>query len=1124
MRSILIVLLCLFIPFGMKGQKVVNYKYWFDDDFSTMQSGFSNAPSWHMDLPIGNLGDWFHSLHIMVGDEGGMWSSAHTYAFTIIPSLALQEKSSSIFIQFYVDGNLCKEDSIYGSDGSKACWQIDVSIFDGGVHHWLLKAFHPDGMLLAQREGIFFKKLKIGDRRVVRYDYWTNDDISNVHVKTLSSPSSTENILGLLPVQPQEIRSSKFEFRIKDDTPILYARNDFHLSFYDVSGGMTSIEKEYIDEQVSKRLTNVRELTGSTSLPLSVPKSNEIHWFRILSEVGDSISIKLSKPCTIQMFSSSGKEVFHKNGWGSTLFDGIHAWENGEYYVAVHDMTGSGNDLQMDVQLIDKYDVLRHDVNKVGNGGLSTITFEGNGFLSLDELYLVNDEGDCIKPFKIAYDDDSRICATFDFENVTKTTYDGVFLFGEEKRIVDNCVTVEEAKSLRISTNVRVPDRYLKGTKSTCIVSVTNNGNMSAYALPLHLMISSLTEKGIKRIILHGIELSGLFDNWDTSQLSSEEFLAIEEKSKQVGSGHYFIGEEIQEGNNTNPFLQESLIFLIIPPYMTKVFMLEIEGDEDFEIALSIPEEWEAVELDKENVHEDEEASLRFKASPLRQTFCKFYSQIECMGNVIGQTTNMLSLVSKVFPGLPHVKVVNIADCAVNILNNSVQALGHLYCNENIGSQVRFNDVWTLLSSPNGRFSITQTIVGCAEEFIPRGLIKESVKGIGALFNINSILHVKDEFLACKESIFNLIKGQTRAVASFDPNDIYGYLSDAGCKFIADSVAKVNYTIEFENDTAFSQAAAHTVVIKDTLDSRYFDLKTFLPTGMKIGEREAFLDEREDVKTESGVTSFVKTIDMRPEIYAIAQVEGTYSQQTGIAEWRFTSLDPMTMEPTDDIMQGILPVNYDGTSGIGEVMFEIGVKANKGDGAQIANRAGIVFDYEEAILTPTWVNTVDAVSPASTIRGGIQTNDSTLTLRLYGEDERSGVWRYNVYAQFGAGTSWELVGENVTDTLCDVRIYEDIDYSFCVLATDSAGNVEKKAFSPEFSLSSDLLGDANGDGNIDLTDAVMITYHSLGTAQPNLNLNAADMNRDGMIDLTDAIIVVYRSLGIKVDELTIEPD
>ena len=53
-----------------------------------------------------------------------------------------------------------------------------------------------------------------------------------------------------------------------------------------------------------------------------------------------------------------------------------------------------------------------------------------------------------------------------------------------------------------------------------------------------------------------------------------------------------------------------------------------------------------------------------------------------------------------------------------------------------------------------------------------------------------------------------------------DPNDIIGYLSESGSKFIADSVARVNYTIEFENDTTFATAAAHTIVIKDTLDSR----------------------------------------------------------------------------------------------------------------------------------------------------------------------------------------------------------------------------------------------------------------------------------------------------------------
>lgn len=282
-----------------------------------------------------------------------------------------------------------------------------------------------------------------------------------------------------------------------------------------------------------------------------------------------------------------------------------------------------------------------------------------------------------------------------------------------------------------------------------------------------------------------------------------------------------------------------------------------------------------------------------------------------------------------------------------------------------------------------------------------------------------------------------------------DPNDIYGYLSDADSKFIADTVARVNYIIEFENDTAFATAAAHKIVVKDTLDRRYFDLEKFMPTGVRIGSKEEHLSES-DIYTNNGRTSFVKTIDMRPEIYAIAQVEGDYDHAQGIATWTFTSLDPMSMEPTDELMQGILPVNWDGTSGIGEVMFEVGVKPNKGDGTEVKNRAGIVFDYEEPIITPTWVNIVDAVAPTSSITDVTMENDTIARLHVTAQDNLSGVWYYDVYAQYGQGAMWVKVGEHVTDSLFDFRVYEDIDYGFCVLAVDSAGNVEKKKLEREW--------------------------------------------------------------------------
>ena len=70
-------------------------------------------------------------------------------------------------------------------------------------------------------------------------------------------------------------------------------------------------------------------------------------------------------------------------------------------------------------------------------------------------------------------------------------------------------------------------------------------------------------------------------------------------------------------------------------------------------------------------------------------------------------------------------------------------------------------------------------------------------------------------------------------------------------------------------------------------------------------------------------------------------------------------------------------------------------------------------------------------------------NDTTIHITADAYDARSGVWKYEWYVQCGEDAPWWKEGE--TDTLCfDYRIYEDIDYGFCVLATDSAGNVEQK--------------------------------------------------------------------------------
>ena len=1105
------------------------FRYWFDGDMNTIRQERLDSNIIHLAIPVNGFKDWMHQIHFQVQDLDGNWSPARTQSFAIVPQ-GVESKNFDLVggkYRYWFDGNLSTQQT---GTITAPIWSMDIPVSElsSWLHliHFQIRDVGNNWSPTKTQPFVIVPTKDEHDKRIVKFEYWLNGNTKNRHIVTLDENVESPNIIRLLPTETLPIRSINFDFSLVNGIPTIYAKNEITVIFYDASGYFTLESSEYVDENVCQQITAFEDLAENQSVSLNRPKKDQISWFKFNVEEGDSISFRLSQAATIQVFNPKGEEIYHADGGTSIAYGGCHVWEDGTCYLALHDVMGSNENMTLEYMHMDEYDVVDCNVHSVGNGGCSTITFKGNGFRDLYAVDLYTAEGDTIHSVDVSHGSDAETAVTFDFTNVKLESYDAVFHFTEEDRYFLKAITVEEPIDIELTTDVTYPSRFLRGNSTTYTIKITNKGNMTAYSVPVEMKLRTSLQDKISRIIIDGdIEHLQIPDNIVGDSLDEDIKVFIQELLIEKGDLPQFV---FYDGSSDGMSYGVSQFIVTIPPSSTKQINVNIYGSWDVEFQCHLSKDWYPISISG-STNRKIKAAIKQET---REWMCCQKERFECAADAI---TSVVSQITP--PGW---------SCGVSVGNTVLQVVYDVWCSdgaslgEKIGNYIHSEG----LSLAN---KIMSSVISCItanfrarkhalKEEANKALDKGDTQEFRRLANEFDKVVLEENSIVLKVydglsslPIFNCIKlwtwgkptcppnptsggGRSLAVASFDPNDIYGYLSDAGSKFIADSVAKVNYTIEFENDTAFAQAAAHTVVIKDTLDSRYFDLNSFLPTAVKIGKREAFIDESE-VMSGNRTKGFLKTIDMRPEIYAIAQVEGTYDMASGIAEWRFSSLDPMTMEPTDDLMQGILPVSYDGTSGIGEVMFEIGVKANKGDGAQIANRAGIVFDYEEAILTPTWVNTVDAVAPVSTIRGGIQTNDSTLTLRLTGSDNRSGVWKYNVYAQLGEGASWELVAENVTDTLCDVRIYEDIDYSFCVLATDSAGNVERKEFQPEFSLSSDLLGDANGDGSIDLTDAIMITYHSLGAAQPGLNLNAADVNRDGVVDLTDAIIVVYRSLG-----------
>lgn len=1237
MRRYTLFLLLLCMHCIARGQTGFDYRYWFDNDYSTVRQGHSETDKWQVDADIDGLSESLHSIHIQVVDSKGVESAPITRHFyrIIAPESAtyrcwvdddpttmttgkytgspIMVDISSISEGYHVmrvqiedvtpsavvscpfvkipqtEGVeylkcLCVVDDVFykeenvTSAGGIINWNFDVSSLQQGFHRMQVQVITPSGAatstynafflrtttdtemadmkcvyaidgnefnteagrmsngafhcdldvahlsdglhriayMLTNGKGVetkvqtqFFVKTPLGGNGITQYQYWLNDNDDNKQTVTLAERQDPFSLISLIPVESQPIRSSCFEFRVEEGAPILYAKNDFHIRFYDVSARFTDACKQYVDERVSEAVVPVGELQTRQSFD-KVP-DGDIRWYTISLEEGDSVAFRTSQACSMQLYSPSGEELYNASGLNSVEYGGCHTWEDGMYYLAIHDVTGSQSTMHLDYMHMDRYDVVGQDVAIVGNGGCSTITFTGNGFKDLYAVDLFNANGDTIHHVFIGHESDASTSVVFDFTGATIGTYNAKFYFSEEDKTFADLMTVEEAVDIELATTVTYPSVFLRGTATTYTIKITNKGNLTAYQVPIYTYImNKINEDDISYIKYEGLNLEGIFDGVNTDSLSDIEIQELHQLSETLGDGHHFLRFHVEDENSPGDsmWVRSNYFFTNISPNETKTLRLHISAVDSVWAYLTVPDDWSTFRI----IHQ--EASKRrlirsFKSSNQRSSYCCWADKIDCVLSTASYWLDMTSAVSFVFG--PHFSAaIGAADCATSVaasVNKTAKIIG---CGDE-GSEDNLRDM-----AGKAVKSAISAAISCVSAKLAKYGFKYLKSYNPRLANLGTGLSALVGYLDMStptDGDFSCFKewskpkpncpptpphgGTSTPVNSLDPNDIYGYTSESGSKFITDSIQALNYTIEFENDTAFATSSAHVVVVTDTLDGRYFDLKSFKPTAIKIGDKTVELD---------GTQNFVKTIDVRPAINAIAQIEGRYDAKKGIAIWTFTSLDPMTMEPTDDVMQGFLPINYDGTSGMGQVMFDINLKQKFDNGTEIPNRAGIVFDSNDVIMTPTWVNTIDAIAPTSRVTDCEVKSSTTATLHLKGNDNMSGVWKYDVYVQYGEDASWFKCQENVTDTLCDVRIYSGMNHGFMVIATDSAGNREIKELHSVCRLITIEKGDINSDGEVTAQDASLVQQYVAGKITL-VDESIADVNNDGKVDAQDASLI-----------------
>ena len=973
-------------------------QYWFDSNTDNTET--VNRLSDVYSIDVADLEDGIHTLHYhVIGNDGnnyGLYSSmfikmASITLKPIIGEVPIVDKLKYWFNQNDADAVL--------TDVENGIQTVDVSALPGGLNSFNYQVVYKDGNVSPVASSIFLKQFDAFGQGIpnviTKYQYWVNNHF--IQAAELENATNPYQLVKLLPVQKMPIRSSSFHFGIENESPTIYAKNDIYVRFHDARGYFVDDSKQYIDFSVKQLVEPFGELQTTQTFPKV--GNNEIRWYTVDVEPGDTLAFKSSQACTMQLFAPSGKELYVASGAESVAYGGIHVWESGTHYLAVHDVTGSKATMTLDYINYGKYAVLSLSPKEVGvMEGNFYIRLFGNGYDKLTKAQLI-DNSNVLTADYIQIQDISNATLQFAFVNdeFPRGAFDLVLEFTDgdetERIIKKNAVTIAEPVFGDITVDVISHRTTAKPYPVT--IKVKNTGNVTYQFVPLYLA-NSINQLESVHLLNFGLQSSK-----NVMDAGIKTFYEVE---------HLF-GED--------SCIVIPTVIPYVEPYQTLEYQIGfVTGPHAyFNMYAWTETPWNMRGV---NIPETGRKGPR-KASPTNITCeidpCDLVSSIPNSGCVCNVLWGNISAIA------------NIHGAVYQWRNNQLRNhYGQMY--EEMGLEWPYKDI--PLKTPGD--ILDQVIRGCLGELVPEELARVQT----AIEQALDLMRNREEH-QCPRPPRHPIDPYMPG----DPNDIYGYLAESGTKFLADSVARVNYTIEFENDTALATASAHTIVIRDTLDSRYFDLKRFAPTSVKIGSRMEQLD---------GTPNFVKTIDMRPEIYAIAQVRGEYDEKKGIATWTFQSLDPMTMEPTDELMQGILPVNYDGTSGIGEVLYEIGVKPGKADGTEVNNRASIVFDYEAPILTPTWTNIVDAVPPTSCIVDGSFDSDSTIVLDIQGEDNRSGIWYYDVYAQQGKLAPWILVAEHVSGPQCTVTCFEDIEYGFCVLATDSAGNVERKTLTRELSL------------------------------------------------------------------------
>ena len=553
-------------------------------------------------------------------------------------------------------------------------------------------------------------------------------------------------------------------------------------------------------------------------------------------------------------------------------------------------------------------------------------------------------------------------------------------------------LTIEKSEAPDVWAQVNGRDKMLWNKYQQYTITYGNRSNTPAYNVPFILCLPSMNGN---------VDVSFDFDISAVSPYLDDSGQALASQALD-----YMMTYDEQMGDSI-------ICYMLLIPYVApnstanKTFRVRFKKpsgttpvSDELYMYYSLQEPWGMERSDQAN-----------SMSRVRRLYT--LDQMECMAKSFGQQL----LEDGVIGQIP------VAGCIYNAGKTVVVATMDIY-DRNSGGWVNFGK------------NFGSAALSCAADFSGVGAVGKCMFILGSMCwsAMNTYWNRED----CLKGPAD--KKMSHGMGSYDPNEMIGpWGYDDKAHFIK-PIHNMAYTVAFENK-ASATAPAHEVFVTDTLDATKYDLQTFSFTGYGWADTTLVVGGSHTQEFTRDVQYKVNGQDI------LVRVSGQFSPETGIARWAFVSLQKNGNEIDDPDLGFLLP-NNDNHVGEGFVSFIIEHKPNPANGSTISNKATIIFDANEPIVTNTYVNTFDTDYPTSKITNVTEDN-GFVYVTFEGSDKTSGIDHYDFFIFVNDSDSAIAVRGISAAQRVPVPAEPGTKYGFCVMATDRVGWNEPKDLKPE---------------------------------------------------------------------------